>query len=75
MSVNYNRLWKLLIDRSMSKTELREQSGITTNALAKMGKNEDVSTEVLCKICKVLNCQMEDIVELIINEDEDALKE
>ena len=75
MSVNYNRLWKLLIDRSMSKTELRERSGITTNALAKMGKNEDVSTEVLCRICKVLNCQTEDIVELIINEDEDDLAE
>lgn len=70
MSVNYNRLWKLLIDKNMSKTELRERAGITTNALAKLGKNEDVSTEVLCKICGVLDCKMEDIVELIINKED-----
>ena len=47
MTVNYNKLWKKLIDLNMSKTQLREKSGITTNALAKMGKNENVSTEVL----------------------------
>lgn len=65
MTVNYNKLWKLLIDNNLSKTQLREQAGITTNALAKLGKNENVSTEVLCKVCDVLNCQMEDIVELV----------
>ncbi len=65
MKVNYNRLWKLLIDLNMSKTELREKSGITTNALAKMGRNENVSTEILCKICNTLNCQVEDIVEIV----------
>lgn len=65
MTVNYNRLWKLLIDLNMSRTELREKAGITTNALAKMGRNENVSTEILCKICNTLNCQMEDIVELV----------
>ncbi len=65
MKVNYNKLWKLLIDMNMSKTQLRKQAGVTTNALAKMGKNEDVSTEVLCKICNVLNCQIEDIMELV----------
>ena len=71
MTVNYNRLWKLLIDLNMSKTELREKAGITTNALAKMGRNENVSTEVLCKICNTLNCRLEDIVEIIIeNEDQ-----
>lgn len=52
----------------MSKTQLREKSGITTNALAKMGKNENVSTEVLCKICKALQCQVEDIMELVDEE-------
>ena len=67
MTVNYNRLWKLLIDLNMSKTELREKTGITTNALAKMGRNENVSTEVLCKICNVLNCQVEDILEIVEN--------
>lgn len=65
MAVNYNRLWKLLIDLNMSKTELREKAGITTNALAKMGRNENVSTEVLCKICNALNCRLEDVVEII----------
>lgn len=65
MTVNYNKLWKLLIDRNLSKTQLREQAGITTNALAKMGKNENVSTEILCKICEVLNCQIQDIVEIV----------
>lgn len=69
MKVNYNKLWKLLIDLNMSKTQLRKQAGVTTNALAKMGKNEDVSTEVLCKICNVLNCQIEDIMELTKAED------
>lgn len=71
MTVNYNRLWKLLIDLNMSKTELREKAGITTNALAKMGRNENVSTEVLCKICNALNCRLEDVVE-IINENGSA---
>lgn len=65
MTVNYNRLWKLLIDLNMSKTKLREEAGITTNALAKMGRNENVSTEILCKICNTLNCQVEDIVEIV----------
>ena len=68
MTVNYNKLWKKLIDLNMSKTQLREKSGITTNALAKMGKNENVSTEVLCKICKASQCQVEDIMELVDEE-------
>lgn len=65
MTVNYNRLWKKLIDLNMSKTQLREKAGITTNAMAKMGRNENVSTEVICKICNVLNCQVEDIMQLV----------
>jgi DNA-binding Xre family transcriptional regulator len=65
MIVNYNRLWKMLIDLDMNKSQLRENAGITTNAIAKMGKNENVSTEVICKICEVLDCQIQDIVELI----------
>lgn len=68
MKVNYNKLWKKLIDLNMSKTQLRKQAGVTTNALAKMGKNENVSTEVLCKICNVLSCQIEDIMELVETE-------
>ena len=68
MAANYNKLWKMLIDLNMSKTQLRKRAGVTTNALAKMGKNENVSTEVLCKICNVLSCQIEDIMELVETE-------
>ena len=70
MKVNYNKLWKLLIDKGMSKTQLREQTGVTTNTIAKMGKNENVSTEVICKICKALNCQITDIMELVEEDEE-----
>ena len=70
MKVNYNRLWKLLIDKGMSKTQLREQTGVTTNTIAKMGKNENVSTEVICRICKALNCQITDIMELVEEDEE-----
>lgn len=48
MKVSYNKLWKLLIDLNMSKSQLREKSGVTTNVIAKMGKNENVSTEKYC---------------------------
>ena len=65
MSVSFKPLWKMLIDRDMTKSQLRELAGISTRALAKMGKNEDVSTDVLRKICAVLNCSLSDIVELI----------
>ena len=65
MSVRYNRLWKMLIDKGMTKTEMRIQSGISTGALAKLGKNENVNTEILVKICKVLECNIEDIMEIV----------
>lgn len=65
MTVNYNKLWKMLIDLNMSKTQLREKAGITTNAIAKMGKNENVSTEIIGKICNVLGCQVEDVLEFV----------
>ena len=74
MRISYNKLWKMLIDFNMSKTQLRKQAGVTTNALAKMGKNENVSTEVLCKICNVLSCQIEDIMELVETEDCKSVK-
>ena len=54
MAVSYKKLWKLLIDRDMTKTMLRKEAGITTAALAKLGKNENVNTEVHVKICSVL---------------------
>lgn len=65
MTVNYNKLWKMLIDKGMMKKDLREKTGLTTNAIAKLGKNEHVSTEVLCKICETLSCEIKDIVDFI----------
>lgn len=65
MAVCYNKLWKILIDRVMSKTELIKAAKISTNAMAKLGKNEDVRVEVLVKICGVLNCSIDDILDII----------
>ena len=63
MSICYDRLWKLLIDKKMNRTELKEASGISFNVLAKMGKNEFVSMESLYKICTALDCRIEDVME------------
>ena len=65
MAVSYKKLWILLIEKNMKKTDLRIQSGISTGALAKLGKNENVNTEVLAKICKALDCKIEDIMEMV----------
>ena len=62
--MNYNKLWKLLIDRNLMKKDLIRLTGISTNAVAKMGKGGDVSTQVLSKICNALDCRIEDIVEV-----------
>lgn len=62
--MNYNKLWKLLIDKNMLKKDLKEKAGLSSNAIAKMGKGGDVSTHVLSKICKALDCNIEDIVEI-----------
>lgn len=70
MAIRYNKLWKLLIDKEMMKKDLRDQSGITTNALAKLGKNEHVSTQVLEKICRILNCNIEDVCEFVKDDKE-----
>ncbi len=64
MAVSYKKLWKVLIDKDMTKTQLRKESGISTGALAKLGKNENVNTEVLVKICNTLQCDLSDIMEL-----------
>lgn len=62
--MNYNKLWKMLIDRNLMKKDLREMAGLSSNAIAKMGKGGDVSTQVLRKICEALDCKLEDIVDL-----------
>ena len=68
MHISYNKLWKLLIDKEMKKVDLRDQAGLTTNVLAKLGKNEHVSTQSLEKICRILECEVGDILEFIPNE-------
>ena len=64
MIYNYNRLWKLLIDKGMTKTQMCKAAGISTNILAKMGKGEPVAMESLSKIATALNCGLDDIVEI-----------
>ena len=65
MAVSYNKLWKILIDKGMRKEDLRLQAGLTTNVIAKLGRNENVNTEALAKICKVLDCNIGDIMDFI----------
>ena len=65
MTISYNKLWKLLIDKNMTKTDLRIKANIGTSTLAKLGKNEQVSMDVLLRICKVLNCDISEIMEVI----------
>ena len=64
MAISYNRLWKLLIDKGMTKTQLREKANISTVTLAKLGKNETVSMDILLRICKEIGCNFDDIVEI-----------
>ena len=68
MSVSYDKLWKMLIDRKMNRTELKAEAGISFNVLAKMGRNESVSLDSLAKICHVLCCDIGDVMEFIYNE-------
>ena len=64
MIYNYNRLWKLLIDKGIKRTELKRLAGVSTNVIAKLGKNEPVAMETLAKICTTLQCGLDDIVEI-----------
>ena len=64
MAISYNRLWKLLIDRKMKRTDLVSGAGISTSALSKMGKDESVSLGNVEKICKYLECNIEQVVEI-----------
>lgn len=66
MLVSYDKLWKILIDKKINRTELKDMSGISFNVLAKMGKGEAVSLESLHKICNALNCNIGDIIEFVV---------
>ena len=70
MAVSYNNLWKLLIDKGMNKTELKEAAGVSFNVMARMGKNQTVSMESIEKICIVLNCGISDVLEIKSDEPE-----
>ena len=65
MAISYNRLWKLLIDNHMKKKDLKDKAELSTATMAKLGKNESVSLDVLVRICKVLNCEIGDVVEIV----------
>ncbi len=68
MAVSYNKLWKLLVDKHMNKTDLRVKADIGTATLAKLGKNQPVSMDVMMKICGVLNCNIADVMDIIPTE-------
>ena len=68
MAISYNRLWKLLIDRNIKKGELCQIAGISSASITKMGKNGYMSTEVIDKICTALECNVEDIMEIVVDE-------
>ena len=74
MEASYKKLWKILIDQDMSKTDLRLKAGISTMALAKLGKNENVSMDVLKKICKTIDCNIGDIMDLVPEKNEKNVK-
>ena len=70
VSVSYNKLWKLMIDKNINKTRLRQEAGISSNAMSKLGRNESVRVDVLVKICNHLGCTMDDIMEIIPDSEE-----
>jgi len=68
-AVSYKKLWKLLIDKDMKKKDLQAASKISQTSIAKLGKNENVTTDVLVKICKALHCDIADIMEIAVDDD------
>ena len=65
ISFSYNKLWKLLIDRGMKKKDLQQASGVSAASIAKLGRNGNVTTEVLLKICIALNCDINEMMEIV----------
>jgi DNA-binding Xre family transcriptional regulator len=65
--ISYNKLWKLLIDKGINKTQLKQMSGVSTTSIAKMSKGENLNTDVLLKICIALGCGTDDIMEVVNN--------
>ena len=76
MRVSYKRLWKLLIDKNMNKMHLKGKAGVSAASIAKLGKGENITTDVLLKICRALDCDISDIMEVVcedLPEDKDTL--
>lgn len=69
MKISYKKLWKLLIDRDMKKKDLAEIAGISSASIAKLGRTENVNTDILLKICIALNCNISDIMEVVADEE------
>ena len=65
MRISYNKLWKMLIDKNMKKSDLKEKAGISSASLAKLGKGDNITTAVLLRICEVMDCRIEDILETV----------
>jgi len=65
MKISYNKLWKMLIDKNMNKQDLREAAGISSASIAKLGKGDNITTDVLLKVCEAMDCKLEDIMETI----------
>jgi len=74
VGASYKKLWHLLIDRGMKKRELCELAGISTSSLAKLGKGENVNTEILVKICHALSCDISDIMEIVQDDEEHIIR-
>ena len=70
MAVSYNKLWKMLIDKEMNRTQMRIKAGISKKTLAKLGKNENVNTDIIVRICAALECDTSDIMEIEIERNE-----
>ena len=65
MAIIYNKLWKLLIDRNLKKKDLQQMSGVSSASITKLGRNENVNTDILAKICTALKCDVSDIMEMV----------
>ena len=63
--ISYNNLWKLLIDKNMTRKDLRKISGVSTASIAKLGRGDNITTSVLVRICEALDCELEDIMQLV----------
>ena len=65
MKISYNKLWKMLIDKNMNKNDLKDLAGVSSASIAKLGKGDNITTDVLIKICEALGCRLEDIMETV----------